>query len=247
MIVDGLTKARDGITSFLMIGQSNMAGRGDFGEVEPISNPLCYMLRMGSFQRMSEPINPDRAIFDTGFHSGVNLAASFADRFAKHFGKKVGLIPCADGGTSISEWQPGEILFDHAVLMTRLAMRSSSLGGILWHQGESDCRDERFPKYKERLIRMIEALRKELNAEELPFIFGELSEDISSKWKVGDYPKRMNELFREIEETVPACRLVSSKELALRPDGLHFNSFALREFGNRYFDAYLELSERSPG
>ena len=26
------------IVSFLMVGQSNMAGRGDFGEVEPIEN-----------------------------------------------------------------------------------------------------------------------------------------------------------------------------------------------------------------
>ena len=244
MIVDGLGKDLDSITSFLMIGQSNMAGRGDFGEVEPISNPMCYMLRMGRWQRMSEPINPDRAIFDAKFHSGTGLAASFADRFARHFNKKIGLIPCADGGTSISRWQPGGILFDHAVLMTKLAMRSSSLGGILWHQGESDCRDERFPLYKERLVRMIEGLRKELDAEELPFIFGELSENISSKWNVGDYPRRMNELFREIQATIPNCRLVSSKDLMLRPDGLHFNSLALREFGNRYFDAYLELADR---
>jgi hypothetical protein len=244
MIVDGLGKDLDSITSFLMIGQSNMAGRGDFGEVEPISNPLCYMLRMGRWQRMSEPINPDRAIFDTEFHSGVNLAASFADRFSKHFNKKIGLIPCADGGTSISQWQPGEILFDHAVSMTKLAMRSSSLGGILWHQGESDCRDERFPLYKERLVRMIEGIRKELCAEELPFIFGELSENISSNWNVGDYPRRMNELFREIQELIPNCSLVSSKDLMLKPDGLHFNSLALREFGNRYFDAYLELTDR---
>jgi hypothetical protein len=202
------------------------------------------MLRMGSWQKMSEPINPDRAIFDTGFHSGTCLAASFADRFAKYFNKKIGLIPCADGGTSISQWQPGEVLFDHAVLMTKLAMRSSSLGGIIWHQGESDCRDERFPLYKERLVRMIEGIRRELDAEELPFIFGELSENISSKWKVGDYPQRMNELFREIEESVPNCRLVSAKDLVLKPDGLHFNSSALREFGNRYFDAYLELANR---
>ena len=91
---------------------------------------------------------------------------------------------------------------------------------------------------------MIEEIRKELDAEELPFIFGELSENISSKWKVGDYPQRMNELFREIEESVPNCRLVSAKDLVLKPDGLHFNSSALREFGNRYFDAYLELADR---
>ena len=88
---------------------------------------------------------------------------------------------------------------------------------------------------------MITEIRKELNAENLPFIFGELSEDISQKWNLGDYPKQMNSIFREIQKEISNCRLVSSKGLALKPDGIHFNSSSLREFGNRYFDAYLEL------
>lgn len=33
--------------SFLLIGQSNMAGRGDFGEVPEIINNKCFMLRNG--------------------------------------------------------------------------------------------------------------------------------------------------------------------------------------------------------
>ena len=241
MINDGENKSKINITSFLMIGQSNMAGRGDFSDVEPINNSLCHMLRMGRWQKMSEPINPDRAIFSSEFHSGINLCASFADQYARHFHKEIGLIPCADGGTSISQWQPGEILFDHAVLMTRLAMRTSNFGGILWHQGESDCNKENFPLYKERAIRMITEIRRALNAENLPFIFGELAEDISDRWNLGDYPARMNSIFREIQREIPNCRLVSSKGLSLKPDGIHFNSASLREFGNRYFNAYLEL------
>ena len=241
MILDGLNENTNTMTSFLMIGQSNMAGRGDFGEVERIDNADCYMLRMGRWQKMSEPINPDRAIFDVEFHSGINLCASFADRYAKHFHKKIGLIPCADGGTRILQWQPGGLLFDHAVLMTRLAMRTSNFGGILWHQGESDCNDDNFSLYKERAICMITEIRRALHAEDLPFIFGELSEDISQRWNLGDYPVRMNSIFREIQSEIPNCRLVSSKGLSLKPDGLHFNSTSLREFGNRYFDAYLEL------
>lgn len=241
MITDGLSEKANNITSFLMIGQSNMAGRGNFGEVEPINNPLCYMLRMGRWQKMSEPINPDRAIFTDVFHSGVSLCASFADKYASHFDKKIGLIPCADGGTSISQWQPGEILFDHAVLMTKLAMRTSNLGGILWHQGENDCNDTDFLQYKERAINMITGIRKALDAENLPFIFGELSENISPSKNLGDFPKKMNLLFREIQEEVPHCRLVSSEGLTLMSDGIHFNSVSLREFGNRYFEAYLQL------
>lgn len=243
MIQDGITGNAKSITSFLMIGQSNMAGRGDPGEVDPIRNPNCYMLRMGRWQAMAEPINPDRGIFEGRFRSGIGLAASFADSFANHFQQKIGLIPCADGGTLISQWQPGEVLFDHAVCMAKLAMRTSNFGGILWHQGESDCDETNIVHYKERALRMIYAIRKELGAEELPFLFGELSEKISPKWNFGDYPMQMNEIFREMEKELPHCRLVSSKELTLKADGIHFDSPSLREFGRRYFHAYLELTK----
>ena len=42
-IKDGLQKTEGEINAFLMIGQSNMAGRGEFSDVEPIDNKLCYM------------------------------------------------------------------------------------------------------------------------------------------------------------------------------------------------------------
>lgn len=241
MIKDGLQEVSWEITSFLMVGQSNMAGRGDIGEVEPIRNPKCYMLRFGRWQPMSEPINPDRSIFTGAYRSGTNLCASFADAYAKHYDQRIGLIPCADGGTRIHQWMPGEILYDHAVMMTQLANRTSKLGGILWHQGESDCDEVNVPLYKERFLTTITSLRKALNAEELPFIFGELSERIEPQWNHGDYPKQMNEIFRELEKEVPNCKLVPAKELPLKPDGIHFNSKSLRELGLRYFEAYKDL------
>ncbi len=241
MINDGIAKTENEIISFLLIGQSNMAGRGDFGEVEPINNADCFMLRMGRWQKMSEPVNPDRAVLDGDFHSGVNLGASFADSYAKHFGKKIGLIPCADGGTKISAWMPGEILFDHAVFMAKMAMRTSSFGGVLWHQGESDCNEQGFPCYKENFKYMIGELRKALGAEKLPLLIGELSLDIESKWNVGDYPAKMNGVFKELAEEIPFCTVVSSKGLALKPDGIHFDSKSLRLFGRRYFDEYMKV------
>ena len=185
MIRDGLDKVENQIISFLMIGQSNMAGRGDFGEVEPIENEKCYMLRMGRWQPMSEPINPDRDVLRPEFHSGIGLAASFADEYARFTENETGLIPCADGGTKLSQWMPGEILFDHAVCMTRLALRTSKLGGILWHQGESDCNEEDVKTYKENFIAMITELRRQIGAEDLPLIIGELSEQITPGWNCG--------------------------------------------------------------
>ncbi len=241
VIQDGIKQSQEEIRSFLMIGQSNMAGRGDFGEVEPIKNNKCFMLRMGRWQTMSEPINPDRAIFGT-FHSGVCLAAGFADEYANRTGTRVGLIPCADGGTRISQWMPGELLYDHALAMARLAMRTSKLCGILWHQGESDCHsEEELAAHKDKLITVMQSLRRDLGDERLPIIMGELSENITEKWKVEDRPKRMNRTFWEVSETLSPCAVVSSEGLTLKADGIHFDSRSLRIFGKRYCDSLMEL------
>lgn len=61
-INDGLHEAAQGIRSFLLVGQSNMAGRGDLTPENTITAPDCFMLRMGRWQPMSEPINVDRAV-----------------------------------------------------------------------------------------------------------------------------------------------------------------------------------------
>ena len=71
MIKDGERIFDTKIRSFLMIGQSNMAGRGEFNQVPNIENANCYMVRNGRWQKMSEPINPDRPIFEGEFHSGI--------------------------------------------------------------------------------------------------------------------------------------------------------------------------------
>ena len=241
-IKDGISQTDERITSFLMIGQSNMAGRGEFDDVKPIKNDGCFMLRMGRWQPMSEPVNPDRAIVGTLFHSGISLAASFADELQKHTGSAIGLIPCADGGTSISQWMPGEVLFDHAVMMTNLAKRSSDFGGIIWHQGENDCTDFDPEYYKNSMISMMSELRKLLGAEKKPLLIGELSETTGKEHSWGENTPKMNKLFYEIAAELPYCDVVSSKGLTMKPDGIHFDAKSLREFGKRYFKKYLELA-----
>lgn len=230
------------IESFLMIGQSNMAGRGEFGEVEAIENDNCFMLRMGLWEKMSEPINPDAPIYCEDFHSGISLAASFADELQKQTKKKIGLIPCAFGGTKLEQWMPGELLFDHAVMMTKLAMRSSRLKGIIWHQGESDCSsDENVLEYKTKFLAMISCLKKEIGIEAIPVIMGEVSENITEAWNVGNRPKKINQVFHEISEEMRDCRVVTSKGLYLKSDGIHFDSKSCRIFGQRYCETYLEM------
>lgn len=227
-----------------MIGQSNMAGRGDLNDVPPIRNPHCFMLRMGRWQPMSEPINPDRPIFAGRFRSGVSLAASFADAYARRFNREVGLIPCADGGTRLEEWLPGTVLFDHAVLMTRLALRTSELKGILWHQGENDSTDpEDLLAYPARFQTLVQGLRQALQAPSLPVLAGELADPLAPAWKTEGREHIFNEQLAKLPEQISNLSIVPAADLPLKDDGIHFSAASCRKLGLRYFDAYVAMTQ----
>ena len=240
MINDGIQRTDFDIDAFLMIGQSNMAGRGELDGTPGITNPKCYMQRNGRWQPMSEPINPDRGIFAGEYRSGANLCASFADLYARKYERRVGLIPCADGGTSIDLWQPGCELYDHALFCAKLAMRTANLKAILFHQGESNCHGMSTEVYTKRLVSLIEGLRHDLGLPNIPFIAGELTERIDeSKWRTtAADTRRYNENFHSLVGVIPNFAVACAKELPLKPDGIHFSTPSLRELGRRYFDIY---------
>lgn len=227
--------------SFLLIGQSNMAGRGHFGEVPEIKNNKCYMLRMGRWQPMREPINPDRGIFDAN-HSGVGPSASFADEYAKYFNEEIGLIPCADGGTKLEQWMPGEILFDHAVMQTKLALRTSELAGILWHQGETDSIFKSDAEtYKDRFTEMITALIKEIGVQ-APVIIGGLG-DFVKDYNAHIYADDVTEALRTAAKE-QGFGFVSTEGLPCQSDGIHFTPASYRELGKRYFEEYKNVVKK---
>lgn len=229
------------IHSFLLIGQSNMAGRGKKGEVEPIVNENILALRNGIFRPMYVPVNPDRP------HSGICLAESFADRYARDHGVQVGLIPCADGGTCLDQWQVGGLLFDHACYMAELASRTSTIVGVLWHQGESDCKADQYPLYEEKLTVILNAFRERLNLQDVPFLVGGLGEFLADKeqWpSLKNYP-HVNKALMRIAEKDEKIGFVSAVGLSGNADNLHFSSAALREFGERYYEEFLKLENKN--
>ena len=222
--------------SFLLIGQSNMAGRGYLNEAHEIDTKRIYTLRNGRWQRMFRPINPDRSF------SGVSLAESFAEAYSKKHNVEVGLICCADGGTKIDQWMPGELLFDNAINNARLAARSSEIVGVLWHQGESDCKDELYPVYQSKLETMIRALRKMLNLNNVPFVLGGLGDYLER------YPLKNYIYINQALQNTASCNenvgFVSAEGLMSNPDNLHFNAQSLYDFGLRYFEEFERLNTR---
>ena len=229
------------IHSFLLIGQSNMAGRGVIGDVERIANPRLKMLRNGRWQPMYVPVNADRPF------SGVNLAESFADLYSRDHDVDVGLIPCADGGTCLDQWQVGSLLFDHACYMAELASRTSTIAAVLWHQGESDSSDERYPFYEEKLTVILDVLREKLGLHDVPFLLGGLGDflpNCAAAEDVRNYAE-VNAALRRIAQKKPMTAFVSAKGLGANPDNTHFSAVALREFGERYYKEFVKIEDKN--
>src|SRR5580698_2372613 len=155
---------------FLLIGQSNMAGRGIVGPDDRATNSRIFMLtRQLSWTLASDPVHFDKPI------AGVGLCSEFARVLVRSDPKVVvGLIPCAVGGTSLDEWRPGGALYANAVLRAREAMKSGTLAGILWHQGEADIAHDKVATYGDRFESMIGHLRADLGAEKVPLVIGEI-------------------------------------------------------------------------
>ena len=232
------------IHSFLMIGQSNMAGRGKASEVEPIRNTAIKVLRNGRWQMMihSLPVNYDRMF------AGTCPAESFADAYQKDHGVDVGLIPCADGGTCLDQWQEGSLLYDHAVYMGKLAQRTSTIAGVLWHQGEGDCHDHMVAPYEEKFLKIMAALRRDLDLYDVPFLVGGLGDFLADYDEPGPNCKKnfraINEALKKIG-TQPMTGFVSAEGLTSNPDLLHFNAASQREFGLRYYEVFKTLEDKN--
>ena len=218
-----------------------MAGRGVIGSVPAIENSRLFVLRNARWQPRFYPVNPDRPF------SGVNLAESFADAYSREHDADVGLIPCADGGTTLDQWEEGGLLYDHAVAITRLAMRTSTLRGILWHQGESDCYEKESATYASRLTAMLRALRRDLGVPEMPILLGALGDYLKDfDENTARYYPVINDAIKTVSESEPVCAFVPADGLTSKPDHLHFDAPALREFGLRYYEAYRPIEPPLP-
>jgi hypothetical protein len=222
---------------FLLTGQSNMAGRGLVDAVEPIRHPDILMLREGRWTEATEPLHEDRP-----GRAGIGIAMSFAQQLLERSpGVKIGLVPCAEGGSPLSRWMPGADLSERALALGRRAVADGPLRGILWHQGESDSVNKSdATSYGPRLAKVVGHLREQLGATDVPVIAGELGYFLRQS-DDHVYFAVVNDALRGAADSVPLYACASATDLADMGDHVHFDSTSLREFGQRYATEFLEL------
>ena len=229
---------------FLLVGQSNMAGRGKVAEQDRKPHPRVLMLnKSGEWVPAVDPLHFDKPV------AGVGLGKTFGVLVAEaNEGVTVGLIPCAAGGSPIKSWEPGGYHsqtkshpYDDALDRAKVALKSGTLKGILWHQGESDAKPELAAVYEEKLRALVGRFRKELDAPKVPFIAGQMGQFKERPWS--DTKKRVDAAHRALPEKVADTAFVNSDGLKHKGDRVHFDAASYRTFGERYAKAYLEMTK----
>lgn len=234
---------------WLLAGQSNMQGM--FAPIEklPIS-PQIHMLDrptghwmpaddpvhhlVGDYARQILPMyqNIDLKDLDGIEKSGVpmggvNAANFFAHEMVKETGVPIGLIPCASGEPSLDAWTPGNPNDGglYQFMLDRVEQCGGRVRGMLWYQGESDCKPETAATYGARFTAWVERLRKDLNDPALPIFTAQLCRGLEVDATSNRLWEQVREAQRQCADTIPNVYMAATVDLDLG-NGVHIDQAA---------------------
>ncbi len=235
-------KQKENFHLYLLMGQSNMAGRGLVQAIDTLTHPRVLMLDSTlNWVLAKDPMHFDKPV------AGVGLGLTFGKIIANgNTGIKIGLIPAAVGGSSINAWfqdslhtQTNTYPYNDMVTRAKKALSEGTLKGILWHQGESDTKtEEEIANYSTKFYAMVDSLKKDLAIGSVPIVMGEIGHFFYGKAPLAE---NLNSILLQIASENPCIGLVSSEGLTHKGDSTHFDSNSYHVLGVRYADKMIEL------
>ena len=224
---------------YLLLGQSNMQGRGRIETEDRTSHPRVFVFAASNrWEPAAEPLH------GSGPRAGIGPGLVFGKLMAAwNTNANIGLVPCAVGATELKRWECGGDLYARAVARAQAAQRQGTLAGILWHQGEQDSMTAtNATTYRDRLVKMIGDLRADLGCPQLPFVAGQIGQFLySRRVQQTPYAKAVNDALARIPSEVPFTACVDSVGLTHVGDEVHFDGASQRELGRRFAAAMQKL------
>ena len=213
---------------YLLIGQSNMAGRAPISKKDEGVIERCFLLNgEDKFEPAKNPLNRYSTIRKGLNMQKMNPGYSFSKAMLKEDSRMtVGLVVNAKGGSSIKQWTRDAKFYQEALQRMKAAMEKGELKGVLWHQGETDHKD---PEYLDKLKELVENLRKDLELPKLPFVAGQVNN-----------AKEVNDQIAKLSSEVPHTGVVKSEGLTAM-DRWHFDTKSMKILGGRYAAEMLKI------
>lgn len=154
--------AQKDLDVFLLIGQSNMSGRGVMiasDTLAPIAGTWLFKDSL-TWEPARNPLNRYSTLEAGSAANQVGPGFGFATEIRRLLpGTEIGLVVNARGGSSIVSWAKGTQYYKDALTRARQGAKAGKLKGILWHQGETDKTDA---AYLDKLVGLMESLRKDI-------------------------------------------------------------------------------------
>lgn len=219
---------------YLLIGQSNMAGRAEIPEYAKDIIDRCYLLNDKSeWEPASNPLNRHSSVRKGLGMQKLGPGYSFVrEMLAKDKNARIGIIVNARGGTKINEWHGKSELYREARKRTKAVLNDGTLKGVLWHQGESD--QGAADAYLGKLQTLVANLRSDFNDPNLPFIAGQIHK-----------PGAINDQIAKLPETTHATAVATAEGLTTT-DGTHFDTKSQLLLGERYAKEMLRVQAALP-
>jgi len=158
-------------------------------------------------------------------------------------------------------------MFERAVARTNIALDETGgiLRGILWHQGESDANDRCAGSYQANMESLIEGLRQSIQTDQrgdiarqadsnIPFVVGTMSRGVDERGDLSEFlsPKQSIDDVHKLLPSMATHVSLSNNDDLVPANGfpcgntncIHFGAQALREMGNRYYEAMIRATNQ---
>jgi hypothetical protein len=220
-----------------LMGQSNMVGHGKLSDLPPgfpaNSTKLWNFTNAYKWEPAKEPVDSPLGQLDTvsrDKQAGVGPSLALADAFVSTYpSTTVGLIPCAKGGSSISQWQemptaePRNTLLGSCLTRIKAASQGDAkIRAVIFWQGGHDARSLRSAiQWKEGFTRMVAELRATLGNPNLPIILVMLDEGPREPNK---YPYWHIVRDQQRAVNLPRVTKITAGDYERKSDGIHLDT-----------------------
>lgn len=211
---------------FVIAGQSNSIGTGH-GEMTEEPQIGVHAFRDCKYWDIAtHPLYASRG------HHGPFIA--FAKRLRKSLNYPIGLIPCAVGGSKISQWLEEE---DGALYKEMLStIKNRKIKGVLWYQGESEAMECIAQDYFKRFSSFVTNIRRDTQILNLPIFTVQLhrhTDDFDNGVLMDEHYDLVREAQRKAAQTIENVYIVPSIDAGRLSDGIHNSKTANMFIGER--------------
>jgi Carbohydrate esterase, sialic acid-specific acetylesterase len=222
---------------FVLAGQSNMLGRGFPLSDGAASDPHLLVWRTKAWKVAVDPLG-DKKVTDNGVGPGMTFGLGALQKLQP---ETVGIVMCAVSGTTIAKWEPPHTVYSSCIDQVKAA--GGHIDGILFLQGESDAINQSDAEnWAKRFKVVLKGFRTDLGSD-VPFVLGQIGKITESGYK---YQKTVRQLQAKVAASQPGLALVTTSDLQMGSDGLHFSVDSYKTIGKRFATAWWQLRQVYP-